>query len=44
MVLVGAAAIGCDLITTNRPDRAIMLRDLGALARPRAKTQHERGR
>jgi glycerophosphoryl diester phosphodiesterase len=37
VLLLGAAAIGCDLITTNRPARAMALREQGLLARTRAK-------
>ena len=37
VLLLGAAAIGCDLITTNRPARAMALREQGLLARARAK-------
>ena len=33
--LLGAAALGCDLITTNRPDRLVALRERGELARVR---------
>lgn len=32
--LLGASALGCDLITTNRPVRALALRERGLLARP----------
>ncbi|MBL8752460.1 MAG: hypothetical protein JNK15_04085 [Planctomycetes bacterium] len=34
-LLLGAAALGCDLITTNRPERLVALRDRGELARVR---------
>lgn len=33
--LLGASALGCDLITTNRPERLVALRELGELARVR---------
>lgn len=33
--LLGAAALGCDLITTNRPERLVALRERGELARVR---------
>jgi glycerophosphoryl diester phosphodiesterase len=33
VLLLGAAAIGCDLITTNRPDRWVALRAKGARVR-----------
>ncbi|MEZ6036903.1 MAG: glycerophosphodiester phosphodiesterase family protein [Planctomycetota bacterium] len=35
LALVGAAAIGCDMVTTNRPAHMIELRRRGALRRPR---------
>ena len=34
-MLLGAAALGCDLITTNRPERLVALRERGELARVR---------
>ena len=34
MAVVGAAAMGCDFITTNRPARLVELRRNGALRRP----------
>ncbi len=34
VVALGAAAIGCDLITTNRPARLLRLRERGLLRRP----------
>lgn len=33
--LLGASALGCDLITTNRPERLVALRERGELARVR---------
>jgi glycerophosphoryl diester phosphodiesterase len=33
--LLGAAAFGCDFVTTNRPARLVALRQQGRLARPR---------
>jgi len=32
---LGAAALGCDLITTNKPGRLVALRERGLLRRPR---------
>lgn len=36
VLLLGAAALGCDLITTNRPARLAALRERGLLRRPAA--------
>lgn len=35
LVLLGAAALGCDFVTTNRPERFVELRRRGLLQRPR---------
>lgn len=35
LVLFGAAALGCDFVTTNRPERFVELRRRGLLQRPR---------
>jgi glycerophosphoryl diester phosphodiesterase len=35
VALLGAAAIGCDLITTNKPGHVVALRQRGLLRRPR---------
>jgi glycerophosphoryl diester phosphodiesterase len=37
LVLVGAVAMGCDLVTTNRPARMVALWQQGMLPRPSAK-------